>query len=54
MSIAAFERTPLLGLSQSELEEAVTALQLPRFRARQLWRWVWRHGVPEFSDKTAR
>ena len=52
MSIAAFERTPLLGLSQSELEEAVTALQLPRFRARQLWRWVWRHGVTEFSDMT--
>ena len=52
MSTAAFERTPLLGLSQIELEEAVTALQLPRFRARQLWRWVWRHGVTEFSDMT--
>jgi 23S rRNA (adenine2503-C2)-methyltransferase len=52
LSIAAFERTHLLGLSQSELEEAVTALQLPRFRARQLWRWVWRHGVTEFSDMT--
>ncbi len=47
-----FERTPLLGLSQIELEEAITALQLPRFRARQLWRWVWRHGVTEFSDMT--
>ncbi|MEK9729289.1 MAG: 23S rRNA (adenine(2503)-C(2))-methyltransferase RlmN, partial [Alphaproteobacteria bacterium] len=43
---------PLLGLSQIELEEAITALQLPRFRARQLWRWVWRHGVTEFSDMT--
>ncbi len=47
-----FERTPLMGLSQIELEEAITALQLPRFRARQLWRWVWRHGVSEFSDMT--
>ena len=47
-----FERTPLLGLSQIELEEAITALQLPRFRARQLWRWVWRHGLTEFSDMT--
>ncbi len=47
-----FERTSLLGLSQIELEEAITALQLPRFRARQLWRWVWRHGVTEFSDMT--
>ena len=52
MSSTEFERTPLLGLSQPELEEAVTALQLPRFRARQLWRWVWRHGVTEFSDMT--
>ena len=41
-----------MGLSQIELEEAITALQLPRFRARQLWRWVWRHGVSEFSDMT--
>jgi len=47
-----FERTPLMGLSQIELEEPITALQLPRFRARQLWRWVWRHGVTEFSDMT--
>ena len=52
MSSTEFERTPLLGLSQLELEEAVTALQLPRFRARQLWRWVWRHGLTEFSDMT--
>ena len=52
MSSTEFERTPLLGLSQPELEEAVAALQLPRFRARQLWRWVWRHGVTEFSDMT--
>ena len=52
MSSTEFERTPLLGLSQPELEQAVTALQLPRFRARQLWRWVWRHGVTEFSDMT--
>ena len=52
LSMTDFERTPLLGLSQIELEEAITALQLPRFRARQLWRWVWRHGVTEFSDMT--
>jgi 23S rRNA (adenine2503-C2)-methyltransferase len=51
-SMTDFERTPLMGLSQIELEEAITALQLPRFRARQLWRWVWRHGVTEFSDMT--
>ena len=47
-----FERTTLMRLSQIELEEAITALQMPRFRARQLWRWVWRNGVTEFSDMT--
>ena len=45
-------RTPLLGLSLAELEEQVSQLQLPRFRARQLWRWVWRHGLTEFADMT--
>ena len=45
-------RTPLLGLSLDELEDRVAALQLPRFRARQLWRWVWRHGITEFADMT--
>ena len=45
-------RTPLLSLSLTELEEQVSRLQLPRFRARQLWRWVWRHGLTEFADMT--
>jgi len=52
LSMTDFERKHLLGLSQIELEESITALQLPRFRARQLWRWVWRHGVTEFADMT--
>lgn len=45
-------RTPLLGLPLDELEERVAQLQLPRFRARQLWRWVWRHGITDFADMT--
>ena len=45
-------RTSLLCLSLKELEERIEQLQLPRFRARQLWRWVWRHGLTEFSDMT--
>lgn len=42
----------ILGLTQSNLEEAVRALDLPAFRARQIWRWVWRHGVTSFDDMT--
>ena len=45
-------RTPLLGLSLYELEMQIEQLQLPQFRARQLWRSVWRHGLTDFSDMT--
>ena len=40
----------LLGLSQAALEAEITALGLPRFRAGQLWRWVWRHGLTNFAE----
>ncbi|HCI19328.1 MAG TPA: 23S rRNA (adenine(2503)-C(2))-methyltransferase RlmN, partial [Alphaproteobacteria bacterium] len=43
-------RRSVLEMSQSELEEAVTGAGLPRFRARQLWRWVWRHGLTSFDE----
>ena len=45
-------RTSLLGLSLEEVEEIVIAQGLPRFRARQLWRRVWRHGQTDFGDMT--
>ena len=44
------QRVPLLGLSAAELEQAVVAAGMPRFRARQLWRWVWRHGLTSFEE----
>ena len=44
------QRVPLLGLSAAELEQAVVAARLPKFRARQLWRWVWRHGLTSFEE----
>ena len=40
----------LIGLSFSDLEAKVMALGLPKFRARQLWRWVWRHGLTNFDE----
>ena len=42
----------LLGLNADALADAIKAEGLPAFRARQIWRWVWRHGVTEFSDMT--
>ena len=49
---ATTQRTSLLGLSLDEVEQKVTAIGLPRFRARQLWRRIWRHGQTDFSDMT--
>ena len=45
-------RRSLLSFEPDALEAEMTALGLPKFRARQLWRWVWRHGVSDFSDMT--
>ncbi|MEX0758144.1 MAG: 23S rRNA (adenine(2503)-C(2))-methyltransferase RlmN, partial [Tistlia sp.] len=33
--------TDLVGLSLAELTEAVLALGEPRFRATQLWHWIY-------------
>lgn len=48
----AVERTSLLGLSMEEVEARVVAAGLPKFRARQLWRRIWRHGQTDFGDMT--
>ena len=40
----------LLGMGTTELEAVVVAAGLPKFRARQLWRWVWRHGLTSFEE----
>ena len=52
--VAILEKFLELGRSRdmAALEAEVERLQLPRFRARQLWRWVWRHGITDFSDMT--
>ena len=42
----------ILELTYPELEEAVRAMGHQAFRARQLWQWLWRKGVREFSDMT--
>ncbi|MEC7156129.1 MAG: 23S rRNA (adenine(2503)-C(2))-methyltransferase RlmN [Pseudomonadota bacterium] len=43
-------RMALLGMDIAELEAAVTGAGLQKFRARQLWRWVWRHGLTSFDE----
>ena len=40
----------LTALSFLELTNAVVECGLPKFRAKQIWSWVWRHGVTDFQD----
>ena len=46
-------RMALFGMDIAELEAAVTRAGLQKFRARQLWRWVWRHGLTSFDEMSA-
>ena len=39
------EALPILGLEKSILEEKIIDFGLPKFRASQIWNWVWRHGA---------
>ena len=45
-------RIDISGLTAESLEESIKAEGLPAFRARQIWRWVWRHGATRFDDMT--
>ena len=47
---ASLQKTNLLGLALADLEAEMVALGLPKFRARQIWRWVWRHGISSFDE----
>ncbi|SMF72836.1 23S rRNA m(2)A-2503 methyltransferase [Tistlia consotensis] len=42
----------LVGLSQAELTEAVLALGEPKFRAGQLWHWIYHRGATDFEAMT--
>ena len=42
----------LVGLSYEELTEALVAHGLEKFRAKQIWSWVYHHGVTDFAKMT--
>ncbi|PPR09314.1 MAG: Dual-specificity RNA methyltransferase RlmN [Alphaproteobacteria bacterium MarineAlpha11_Bin1] len=42
----------LVGLTREQMETTLTEMDLPRFRAKQLWHWIYHHGVRDFSDMT--
>ena len=54
VNAAAQSATPrsLIGLSLAELEAELATLDVERFRARQLWHWIYHRGAKRFQDMT--
>lgn len=51
--IAMTEKIELLGLSKTELAGQVAALGEKPFRAKQLWQWLYYHGVTDFAQMSS-
>ncbi|WP_119680474.1 23S rRNA (adenine(2503)-C(2))-methyltransferase RlmN [Indioceanicola profundi] len=45
-------KTNLVGLTREELESCLTAAGLEKFRARQVWHWIYYRGVTDFAAMT--
>ena len=45
-------RRNLIGLDAAEMTEALTALGLEKFRTKQVWSWIYFHGVTDFANMT--
>ncbi len=52
MSIVATEKRDIRSLSLPEMEAALAGWGEPRFRARQLYEWLWVKMVKDFDDMT--
>lgn len=42
----------LIGRTRAELVDLLAGLGLPRFRAQQIWQWIYHRGVTDFADMT--
>jgi len=51
--VAADGRQSLIGLSRAELEAELAGRGIARFRARQLWHWIYHRGARSFADMTS-
>ena len=45
-------KTNLVGLTRSELEKVLVDAGLAKFRAKQVWHWVYHKGTTDFSEMT--
>lgn len=46
------EKTNIIGLSREELAAKFAELGLEKFRLKQVWQWVYFHGLREFEEMT--
>ena len=54
-SISSLENNPkinLLGLTQAEIKSLLNKINLPKFRASQIWNWIYRSGTIDFNEMT--
>ncbi len=49
-TVDAAGRVPLIGLALPEVVTTITANDLPAFRAKQIWHWIYKRGVRTFTD----
>ena len=46
-------RKTLVGLSLEEMQDEITAMGESKFRAKQLWQWIYNRGASKFADMTS-
>ena len=54
-SISSLENNPktnLLGLTKAEIKSLLNKINLPNFRASQIWNWIYRSGTTDFNEMT--
>ena len=51
-SSAAAGQVDLIGLSRQELEQSVIRFGLPKFRAKQIWHWLYHRGARSLEEMT--
>ena len=45
-------KTNLLGLTEAEIRSLLNKINLPNFRANQIWNWIYRSGTVNFNEMT--
>ena len=45
-------KTNLLGLTKTEIKSLLNKINLPNFRASQIWNWIYRSGTIDFNEMT--